>query len=82
MRIKLNIDYTVALDGIRVSSFRAGAEVDVPERIAAVLLEDGRASLPDGAKALDGAPENKMLDGADKNKGFFKRLDRRTSRRK
>ena len=77
MRIKLNIDYTVALDGVRLNSFVAGAEVDFPERIAAVLLEDGRASLPVAAKALKGAPENKMLDGPGANKGAFKRGGRR-----
>jgi hypothetical protein len=79
MRIRLNIDYTVALDGIHVSSFPAGAEVDFPERIAVVLVADGRASLPVEGKMLDGAPENKMLDGADKNKGFFKRGGRKRS---
>lgn len=53
MRIKLNIDYTVALDGIHPTSFAAGQEADIPERIAAVLLEDGRAGLPKAAKVED-----------------------------
>lgn len=77
MRIKLNIDYKVALDGIHVDSFPAGAEVDFPERIAAVLLADGRASLAGGAKMEPGAPENKMLAGPPKNKRFFKHANRR-----
>lgn len=77
MKIKLNIDYTVALDGIHPTSFAAGQEAEIPERIAAVLLEDGRAILPAKAKALDGAPENKMLDGPGANKGGFKRGGRR-----
>jgi hypothetical protein len=63
MRIKLNIDYTVALDGIHIRSFLAGTEIDFPERIAAVLLADGRASLPVEAKMEGPAPENKMLGG-------------------
>jgi len=76
MRIKLNIDYTVALDGIHVDSFPAGAEVDFPDRIAVVLLADGRANYPGQAKMLDGSPENKMLDGPAKNKRFFKHANR------
>ena len=77
MRIKLNIDYSVCLDGIHPTAFAAGQEAEVPERIAVVLLEDGRASLPAKAKALSGAPENKMLDGPGANKGGFKRGGRR-----
>jgi len=69
MRIKLNIDYTVALDGIHISSFPAGTEVDFPERIATVLIADGRAYFPGQAKMEDAAPENKMLDGPGRNKG-------------
>ncbi len=69
MRVKINIDYTVALDGIHSTSFAAGQDAEIPERIAAVLLEDGRASLPAAAKALEGAPKNKMLDGPGANKG-------------
>jgi hypothetical protein len=77
MRIKLNSDYTACLDGIHPTAFAAGQEAEIPERIAAVLLEDGRASLPAAAKALEGAPENKMLDGPSGNKGDFKRGGRR-----
>lgn len=77
MRIKLNIDYVVALDGIHIDSFPAGAEVDFPERIAVVLLADRRAGLPVEKKMEGAAPENKMLDGADKNKDFFKRGGRK-----
>lgn len=76
MRIKLNIDYVVALDGIHVSSFPAGAEVDFPERIATVLLADGRASLSGETKMEPGAPENKMLAGPPKNKRFFRHTNR------
>ena len=75
MRVKLNSNYSGSLDGIHPTSFAAGQEAEIPERIAAVLLEDGRASLP--AKALAGAPENKMLDGPGANKGGFKRGGRR-----
>ncbi len=51
MRIKLSVDYTVSLDGIHQTSFAAGQEAEIPERIAAVLLEDGRANLPEPAQA-------------------------------
>ena len=77
MRIKMNTDYTGALDGVHPTSFAAGQEAEIPERIATVLLEDGRASLPPAAKALAGAPENKMLDGPGANKSAFKRGGRR-----
>lgn len=77
MRIKLNVDYTVYLDGIHASMFVAGQEADVPERIAAVLLQDRRASLPVEAKAIEEAPENKMLAGSPENKSIFKRGGRR-----
>jgi hypothetical protein len=77
MRVKLNRDYTVCLDGIHPTAFAAGQEAEIPERIAAALLEDGRASLSFAAKALEGAPENKMLDGPGANKGGFKRGGRR-----
>lgn len=77
MKVKLNIDYTVYLDGISPTAFKPGQEAEIPIRIAQVLLEDGRASLPAKAKALEGAPENKMLDGPDANKGGFKRGGRR-----
>jgi hypothetical protein len=73
MRVKINIDYTVALDGIHPTAFAAGQEAEIPERIAAVLLKDGRASLPAAAKALEEAPQNKMLDGPGENKGKGKR---------
>lgn len=68
MKIRLNIDYTVALDGVTMSSFKAGEVVDFPARIAGVLVGDGRASVltaPSPApareeKAVASAPENKM----------------------
>jgi hypothetical protein len=69
MRIRLNRDYTGCLDGIHPSTFGAGQEADTPIHIAQVLLEDGRASLPAGAKMESGVPENKMLDGPGSNKG-------------
>lgn len=72
MKIKLNIDYTVALDGINLTSFAAGQEAEFPVSIAQVLLEDGRASLPAAAKMEPGPPENKMLDGPGANKAAKK----------
>lgn len=77
MKIRLNIDYSVALDGVTTSSFPAGAVVDFPARIAGVLVGDGRASVvpaPAPAreeKAIPAAPENKMETAAPaaKNKG-------------
>jgi len=68
MRIKLNQEWNGAVDGIHLAVYPAGAEVDFPERIAAVLLKDGRAGLPEEAKAIMGAPENKMRQIAAENK--------------
>lgn len=76
MKIRLNIDYSVALDGITTSSFNEGEVVDFPARIAGVLVGDGRASVltapspaPSPApareeKAVVAAPENKMEPAA------------------
>jgi len=77
MRVKLNIDYLVALDGIRLTSFQAGQEADFPVSIAQALLEDGRASLPAAAKMELGSPEDKMLDGPGANKAGARKGGRR-----
>jgi hypothetical protein len=69
MRIKLNRDWVGATDGIHVETHKAGAVVNFPEWIAAALLHDGRASLPEEEKSLAGAPENKMDPGPKSNKG-------------
>jgi hypothetical protein len=66
MKIRMKVDYTVCRDGIHPESFKAKEEVDMPARIASVLLQDGRASLP---KMEGGAPANKMTPGAPENKG-------------
>jgi hypothetical protein len=68
MRIKLNRDWNGAVDGIHVALYPAGSTVDFPIAIAQVLLEDGRATLPDEAKAIMGAPENKMMGRSPENK--------------
>jgi len=68
MRIKLNADYAVCLDGVHPSSFPAGSEIDMPTHIASVLLEDGRAALPSEKKMEKTALENKMLNGSPENK--------------
>jgi len=58
--IRFNGPETIYVDGVHPIDFRAGQEAELPERIAAVLLTEGRASLPAAAKAnLIGAPENK-----------------------
>lgn len=64
--IRLNGPETIYVDGVHPIDFRAGQEAELPERIAAVLLTEGRASLPAAAKAnLIGAPENKAaIEGA------------------
>ncbi len=61
MIIRFNGSETIYVDGIHPVNFLAGQEAELPERIAAVLLTEGRASLPAAAIAnLIGAPENKM----------------------
>jgi hypothetical protein len=68
MKVILKNEYTVCLDGVNQTRFPAG-EAELPTSIAAVLLDDGRASLPPvEEKALPGAPGNKMLPHAPKNK--------------
>lgn len=69
MKIHMKTDYTVCRDGIHPESFKAEGEVDMPLGIATVLLQDGRASLPPGAKMEGRAPANKMVPGAPGNKG-------------
>lgn len=60
MRVRFSGDERIYVDGIHPVDFQAGQEAEIPERIAAVLLTEGRASLPAAAKAnLIGAPENK-----------------------
>jgi len=68
MIIRFNIDWNGSLDGINPSQFKSGEEAEIPMRIAAVLLEDGRASLPAAAKAIPAAPENKMQPAPAANK--------------
>jgi hypothetical protein len=65
MKVILKSAYTVAVDGIHPATFPAG-EAELPASIAAVLLEDGRATLPAPSeeKMLPRAPENKMVYGA------------------
>jgi hypothetical protein len=62
MKIRLNTDYTVALDGINPTSFRAGTVVDnFPRGVVDALLSDGRASLVTDIerKEVVAAPKNK-----------------------
>ena len=76
MIIRLNGPETIYVDGVHPIDFRAGQEAELPERIAAVLLTEGRASLPDEAKAiLAGAPENKagLLGGRGRVTGRSKK---------
>jgi hypothetical protein len=69
MKIKLMADWTGCLDGIHLSAHAAGLVHEFPVHIATVLLGDGRAVLPESeAKAIAGAPENKMEPGPGSNK--------------
>jgi hypothetical protein len=68
IKIQFNEDWTGCLDGVNPISFQAGQVADVPAHVAAVLLEDGRATLPCNTKALNGAPQNKALDGPEASK--------------
>lgn len=52
MRIRMNVDYSYCPDGITLKHVRQGEVEDAPERVARVLLADGRAR------------EDKMLDSA------------------
>jgi hypothetical protein len=68
MKVKLNIDYMVCRDGVHPESFKAKEEVDMPVRIASVLLEDGRAALVRETRMEPKPIENKMEPSAPKNK--------------
>lgn len=69
MRIKMNQDITIYVDGIHPSEFKTGDVVDLPIYICSALLEDNRASRIEAeTKALAGAPENKMEKGPKSNK--------------
>jgi len=71
MKIRFTGAERICIDGIHPVDFHAGQEAEIPDRIAAVLLAEGRAGLPEEAKALTGAPENKMEPGraSDKTRG-------------
>lgn len=76
MRVRFSGDERIYVDGIHPVDFQAGQEAEIPERIAAGLLVEGRATLPDEAKAiLTGAPENKagLLGGRGRVTGRSKK---------
>jgi len=61
VKVKFNVDIVIYLDGINPTHFVPGQVADVSEGIASALFENGRASIPDEAKAeVAAAPENKM----------------------
>lgn len=68
MKVRLNVDYAVYVDGIHPAAFKAGDEVDLPERIASVLIGDKRAALAQEEKMESKPPENKMEGGVPANK--------------
>ncbi len=67
MKIVPTRDLTIYVDGIHPQIFEAWREVEMPERIAGVLLGDGRAQPAEAFKSVPEAPENKMeAPGEDK----------------
>lgn len=55
--IRLSEPERLSLDGIHVDEFEAGAEIDAPVRMAASLVEQGRAEYVGDAPALPAAPD-------------------------
>ena len=56
VRVRMRVDQNYCPDGIHLERVRAGDVVDVPDHIAAVWLEDGRAEQD---KMMDAAPSLK-----------------------
>jgi hypothetical protein len=50
MRIRLIRKFALCLNGVDISSLRVGDEVDLPERAARILIDDGWAELVEPLK--------------------------------
>lgn len=68
MLVRFLEDRQVSPDGVLVVRVAAGSELDVPDPLAARLIQQG-AAAPVESKALGGAPENKQRPAVRRRRG-------------